>query len=165
MDILSHGLWGGAVFGRKSRKSFWIAFAAGILPDILVFGPHFVQSIFRGFDFGPPDANIIPSNIYNGYELTHSLVIFIVVFGLVWFFRHRPMWELGAWGLHILMDIPTHSTSFFPTPFLWPIADVRIDGHPWSSPEIFIPNVILLVIIYTLWWRRKPKTDTTVSTA
>ncbi len=42
MDIVSHGLWGGAAFGRKNKKSFWVAFLFGVLPDLLAFGPFFI---------------------------------------------------------------------------------------------------------------------------
>lgn len=63
--------------------------------------------------------------------------------------------EMLAWPLHILVDIPTHSERFFPTPFLWPLSDFHVDGHPWSDPRIFIPNVILIAGLYTwyYWWR------------
>lgn len=42
----------------------------------------------------------------------------------------------------------THSTNFFPTRFLWPISEARVNGVPWSKPVIFFPNVALLVVLY-----------------
>lgn len=156
MDILSHGLWGGVAFGRKNKKSYWLSFLFGVLPDFFVFRPLFIQNIFlHGFEFGqPPDGITVPTYVYDRYEVTHSLVIFALVFCIVWLIRKRPLWELGAWGLHILVDIPTHSDRFFPTPFLWPLSDVHIDGHSWGTPEVFIPNVGALVFVYVLWWWR-----------
>jgi len=161
MDTLSHGLYGGVAFGRNSRRSYWIAFLAGVLPDILVFGPTFLRRIFGNrVIIEPPDPSTIPAYLYEGYNITHSLVVFTVVFGIIWFIRHRPMWELGGWGLHILIDIPTHATRFFPTPYLWPFPHPKVDGHSWFSPEIFIPNVLLLIILYAIWFwksRKKPR--------
>jgi len=64
------------------------------------------------------------------------------------------MW---AWGLHILMDIPTHSTDFFPTPFLWPFSGYRVDGISWGHPYIFFPNVVVLIVLYILFFLKKKK--------
>src|SRR3989344_3824981 len=109
MDILSHGLYGGVAFGRKNKKSFWTAFTFGVLPDLLAFGPFFV-SIFLGFrnwpgfnDTEPPNPELIPSYVSNIYNVTHSLVIFLAVFLIVWIILRRPFWEMSAWVLHILL--------------------------------------------------------------
>lgn len=151
MDTFSHGLYGSVFFGRMSRKSFWLAFLFGVAPDVLVFGPRFVQAFFGrvpGFRAGePPPIESIPDYIFTGYNITHSLVVFAVVFGILWLIRRKPCYELLAWPLHILLDIPTHSSEFFPTPFLWPFAAFRVDGVPWSHPYIFIPNVIIVSVL------------------
>lgn len=165
MDIISHGLWGSLAFGREYRKSFWLAFFFGIAPDILSFGIYMAAS-FLGLATHPdwssgrhPDPSQIPLYVHSLYNLTHSFVVFLTVFGLVWLFRKKPLYVLSAWGLHILMDIPTHSYIFFPTPFLWPLSDFRISGISWSDPIIFIPNAVLLAALY-LWFfviRRHPR--------
>lgn len=154
MDIVSHGLWGGAAFGRKNKKNFWTAFLFGILPDFLAFGPFFT-GIFLGFykwpGFGPeppPDPSLVPSYIGQVYNITHSLIVFAVVFFLVWLIFKKPVYEMLAWGLHILFDIPTHSYQFFPTPFLWPISNFEVNGQSWATPYIFFPNALLLIIFY-----------------
>lgn len=162
MDILSHGLWGGAAFGRKAKKSFWLAFFIGIAPDLFSFGIFSAMNILglaSGPDWsnGPPSPGAIPEYVHTLYNWTHSLVIFAIVFGIVWLLRKKPLYELLAWPLHILMDLPTHSTRFFPTPFLWPFADYRFDGIPWSHPWIFFPNWILLVLVYGYLWYKKKK--------
>lgn len=157
MDILSHGLYGGVAFGRKNRASFWWSFFFGVMPDLFSFGLFTVGTwigLFEHPDWSSgqhPDPNQIPQFVHALYDVTHSLVIFALVFALVWLILRRPLWIMAGWGLHILVDIPTHSSEFFPTPFLWPVSDFHIDGHPWSSPEIFIPNVILLITLY-LWF-------------
>lgn len=162
MDIVSHGLWGGAAFGRKSKRSFWLAFLFGISPDLFSFGIFTIMTLLgfvSGPDWsnGPPDARLIPTYVYSLYNATHSLVIFAVVFGMVWLLLKRPVYEMLAWPLHILMDIPTHSTKFFATPFLWPLTDYKVNGIPWSHPWIFFPDWILLVLIYSYFYFQKRK--------
>lgn len=160
MDIISHGLWGGLTFGRKSKQNFLLAFLIGIFPDIAAFGPFFIQQIFTrslrtrpDYASGHPDLSLIPQYVSQIYNYSHSLIIFVIVFLLVWAIRRKPMMELGAWGLHILFDIPVHTTSFFPTPFLWPLSNFHVNGLPWGNPWIFFPNWIALIILYFVWWR------------
>jgi hypothetical protein len=49
------------------------------------------------------------------------------------------------------------NTDFFPTPFLYPIADVEVNGRSWGSPEIFIPNVVALIVIYIYYFLIRPR--------
>lgn len=162
MDIISHGLWGGVATGRRSRKSYWLAFLFGIAPDLFSFGlftPLAVLGFVHGIDWqnGPPPESSIPNFVHVLYNITHSFVIFALVFLIVWMIFKKPIYEMLAWGLHIAMDIFSHSSAFFPTPFLWPISDFHVNGIPWSHPIIFIPDLILLAVLY-LWWyfsRRK----------
>jgi CRISPR-associated DxTHG motif protein len=77
------------------------------------------------------------------------------VFTLLWVIFRKPIWESLAWGLHILLDIFTHSFRFFPTPFLWPISDFKVNGWHWGRPEIVIPNIFLLVLLYAWFLYRR----------
>lgn len=154
MDTLSHGLWGGISVGRKNRKSFILAFLFGTLPDLLSFGLYFIAVFLKinpspDWRMEPPQDNFIPRYVHTLYEITHSIIIFSIIFALLWLIFRRPIYEFLAWGFHILLDIPTHSYEFFPTPFLWPISDFRVDGIPWSHSLIFIPNIVLLTILTT----------------
>jgi len=164
MDVISHALWGGVIAGRKNKKNFWWAFVIGFLPDALSFGiftAMIVLGLASGPDWqvGPPPVGSIPQYVYHLYGFTHSLFIFAVIFGLVWLIRKKPFIPLFAWLTHILIDIPTHSLDFFPTPIFWPfLNNVRFSGISWSQPIIFIPDVILLIIAYLLFFifkRRK----------
>ena len=153
MDIVSHGLWGAIGFGRRTRQSFWLAFMVGIAPDLFSFGILTMAAMLGlatqpDFTHGTPPESSIPEYVHDLYNVTHSLVVFLIVFLLVWLVVKQPIWELSAWGLHVLMDIPSHSFAFFPTPFLWPISDWKFNGWQWMSPYIFIPNVALLVLVY-----------------
>ena len=156
MDIFSHALYGGAAFGRKSIKKYFLAFLVGMSPDIFSFGILWLSvhlGISPSIDWSKdhPDMSQVPFYVHNLYDLTHSLIIFLAVFSLVWLWRRKPLWILGAWGLHILVDIPTHSFQFFPTPFLWPFSDFEVNGIEWGRPIIFIPNLVLLGIIYAIF--------------
>lgn len=165
MDIISHGFWGGIAFGRKNRRSFWLSFLFGVLPDLLSFG-LFTPLSFLGFvhgvdwSHGLPPPSVIPQVIYTLYNWTHSFIVFLLLFLVVAVILRRPLWELSAWGLHIFMDIFTHSYAFFPTPFLWPLSSFKVNSIPWISPEILVPDVILLAVLYGwffIYRRRKAR--------
>lgn len=160
MDIVSHGLWGAIAFGRKSRSSFWLAFVIGLAPDLLSFG-IFLTAAMLGYseapDFsnGTPPESSIPSYVHHLYDATHSFVVFLVVFLSAWFYLKRPLWELWAWGLHVLLDVPTHSYAFFPTPVLWPLFAWKFNGWQWTTPHILIPDFVLLSALYA-WYLLQP---------
>jgi len=161
MDIVSHGLWGGIAFGRRNKKAFAQSFFFGISPDLFSFGILTIAS-FLGigpprpdFSDGLPSPSAIPEYVHSLYDFTHSLIVFGIVFGLVWLFRKKPFLPLAAWGLHILVDIPTHSFDFFPTPFLWPVSEFRVDGISWGTPIIWYTNLALLAILYAIVIIRK----------
>jgi hypothetical protein len=159
MDILSHGLWGAIAFGRKSRPSFWVAFVIGLAPDLLSFGILYIAVALGmaqrpDFSHGTPPESSIPPYVHHLYNATHSLVIFLIVCLLVWGIHKRPVWELGAWGLHVLVDVPTHSHTFFPTPVFWPLFGWKFDGWQWMNPAILIPNYVLLALCYAWFLSR-----------
>ena len=153
MDIISHGLWGSLVFGRKNKLTFLIAFLIGIAPDLFSFGFYTLLTwlgIEQRLDWasGVPPMSLIPAYIHLLYNITHSLIIFIIIFALVWLIARKPVWIMLAWLLHIIIDIFSHSLEFFPTPFLWPLSDYVFNGIMWGNPYIFFPNWILLLILF-----------------
>ncbi len=154
MDIASHGFWGALAFGRRARKSFWLSFIFGALPDFIPFAPVVIEALIgnQRIFIGHGAITVLPNYVHGAYNVTHSLVVFIAAFVLVWLVRKKPFFEMSAWGLHILFDIPFHTKEFFPTPFLWPLSDFSVDGIPWSSPGVFIPNIILLILLYVRFW-------------
>jgi hypothetical protein len=50
--------------------------------------------------------------------------------------------------LHICIDIFSHSSAFFPTPFLFPVSNFYVNGHPWSHPTFMVINYGLLILLY-----------------
>jgi membrane-bound metal-dependent hydrolase YbcI (DUF457 family) len=159
MDIVSHGLWGAVAFGRRNRSSFWLAFVIGLAPDLLSFGVLWTAVVLGlaekpDFSHGTPPESSIPHYVHYLYNVTHSFIVFFVAFLLMWFLLKRPLWELGAWGLHVLVDVPTHSYAFFPTPILWPLLNWKFNGWQWTTPTILVPNFVLLSLVYA-WYLSK----------
>ena len=44
------------------------------------------------------------------------------------------------WYSNILLDIPTHTLQFFPTPVFYPLSDFGVDGTRWSDPSSSCPT-------------------------
>ncbi len=87
------------------------------------------------------------------YQISHSLFVFSAVFGIVWLIRRRPVLEMLGWPLHILIDIPSHTLRFFPTPFLWPVSSYHFDGISWGNRWFMLVNYSAIAAVYlALWW-------------
>ncbi len=169
MDIFAHTLWANAAAkeaneaAAKKGKKFhispgWAAFW-GVFPDFFAFGlPMLISApvLFReGFHFGPHSHSDLAANLY---QYSHSLVIWAAVFLIVWAIYRRPRWELLGWALHILIDIPSHGASFYPTPFLFPISDYRfLHGVSWANPIYMMINYSALSAVYLYYLLRKKK--------
>lgn len=154
MDVIAHGLWGGAAFFAQGRKQFLAGILIGMAPDLLSFGvfhvthPGWLTLRLAGQISGPPALTLLPPYVFHAYNITHSLIVWAVAFFLLWQLTKKPPWLLGAWLLHILCDIPTHSTSYFPTPFLWPLPTPFVNGVPWSMPWFMAANYATMLIVY-----------------
>ncbi|MEK7097328.1 MAG: hypothetical protein AAB906_00600 [Patescibacteria group bacterium] len=183
MDIFSHGLWAGIVAKAANESSdsankikkpvrVWRMVFWGVFPDLFAFSLPFVwmfwNIIFGGLkfsDFPRPEAvepaarDTLPvfqlaSYLYN---ISHSLIIFIAVFAVVWLIWRRPIWEMSGWLLHVLIDIPTHSYRFYPTPFLWPLSEWKFNGFSWGTPWFIILNYSAIILVYWILRRKKNK--------
>lgn len=164
MDIFSHALWsniGTQYVNLKFKRKlgniqvvFW-----GIFPDIFSFTIPFVwllkNLILTNFNiyslnldvFEPPSRIMISILTNLLYSLSHSLVIFSTVFVIIRIIKKRWYLEQLGWLLHIVLDIPTHSYKFYPTPFLWPLSDFRFDGISWAQPWFIILNYSFIILI------------------
>jgi membrane-bound metal-dependent hydrolase YbcI (DUF457 family) len=154
MDVVAHGIWGGALFYARGRRKFLAGMLLGMAPDLLSFGvfhvthPGWLTQRLVGNISGPPALTLLPPYVFHAYNVTHSLIVWAVVFFLLWQLMKKPPWLLGAWLLHILCDIPTHAASYFPTPFLWPFPTPFVDGVPWSTPWFMAANYTAMFIVY-----------------
>ena len=174
MDIFAHGLWAGAAYralnkkrAERNQKKFSVGWAVfwGVFPDLFAFGLPFAiifWNIFMGnlqmSDFPKPNNTEPPtatslmvlnlaSNLYN---ISHSMIIFALVFAAVLFILKRGPWELCGWALHILIDLPTHTYKFFPTPIFWPISGWKFNGISWGEPWFMAINYISIIAVYIL---------------
>ena len=173
MDIISHALWSGALFKsvniklKKRKFNFWLAAFWGIFPDMFAFViPYLILSVIvlskNGLDFftsGLFNQTIESySFISTLYNISHSIIIFAIIFLLIWLIFRKPMWVLFGWLLHILIDIPTHLIGHFATPMFWPISNFKINGIIyWREPLFMIIDILALVIVYWIILRKEKK--------
>lgn len=176
MDVFSHGLWGFAISypqakkNKQPKRALW-GLVLGMLPDVIPFLPvqlYFLlsRSSFSPSLFFPEPQHWVFSWAIESYNYTHSLVLFVVVLSIVTVirrYRNLPLiwWPLMAWGLHILMDIPTHP-DFFSTPFLFPLSSFTLAGRgvSWANPWVFGLNWAAIALTY-VWIRRDLKNNIT----
>ncbi len=152
MDTISHSVWAILAFGRKNKRLFIYAALFGALPDIIPFGYSFLARFSEYSQAGPPTIDAIPSYIFTLYNVTHSLVIAGVICGFCYFKWGKKALPLLGWPLHVLFDIPSHSISFFPTPYLWPFQTPFFDGIPWVTPWVFYLNWGTLIVLLIAWY-------------
>lgn len=173
MDIISHGLWSGILFKsiklKKKKFNFWCAAFWGMFPDIFAFIIPFIIWIFAlivGSESLPSSLKfdtITSAFPYSNlvvilYNISHSLIILLIVFLLAWLIFRKPIWIMLGWLLHILIDIPTHLLKHFPTPMLWPISNFKINGLIyWREPLFMVLDIALLIIVYWTVFVRKKK--------
>lgn len=180
MDILSHGLWTGAVakiannkvFGKRKRQlKLWEAIIWGVFPDVLAFIIPFVWIVFSlisdhmnlidvvSIKPAEPTSSGALSVFFLSsilYHFGHSLIIFLAVFTISSLLFRRPIWEMAGWLFHILLDIPTHGNSY-PAPFLWPMVNVGFNGVPWKTPWLLLLNYVAIILTYFYLHKRKLK--------
>jgi len=158
MDVFAHGLWSYAIL--KKSKAPGLVIVTGMLPDLIPFIAYFIDQIgIRGIKvkFGPPPLETIPNYVFTAYNLSHSLVIVTLVFGLVFILTREIPLFLWAWPIHIAMDILTHTKAYFPTKFLYPLSKFHINGINWEARWFMVINYGSLLLIYfvILYWKFK----------
>ena len=138
----------------------------------MVYNGSMGQRLASRFQFNPsPNCNMIPDMennvlpcipqyVYQLYNFSHSLIIFGAIFVLVWLILRRPWLPLLGWGLHIVIDIFSHNNMFFPTPFLFPISDFRVNATSWANPVFMAANYSILVLVYLIMYIRKENPST-----
>jgi len=180
MDIFSHGLWAAAAAKgvnksqNKRRVNVWATAMWGIFPDLFAFVIPFAWMIvafisgdISGGDFHVrpageeltnPNMVVVSQFSHALYNMSHSLFIFAIVFLGVWLYFRQARLELLGWLLHIVIDIPTHTAAFFPTPIFWPFFDWKfLYGFSWGQPWFLILNYSLLACLYLYFWKGKKK--------
>jgi len=162
MEIVAHGLWaaaGAITAGRATTQRIRTKWAVwwGAFPDVVGFGPAIIAGLvlwlMRGPEVVSPDAPHIQLAL-RLYGAAHSLIVFTLAFAAASMVARRVVWEMLGWLLHILIDIPTHSYSYYATRFLWPVSQVRVDGIPWWTPWFWAATYAVLAVVYVAIWRK-----------
>ena len=162
MDIFAHALWtaaGAVPLRRRVRRPIHLGWAVfwGVFPDVFSFA---IPAVVRIWWYATGVTSSLRPDAKSGqhfqfvwqlYYGSHSLVVFAAVFGIVWVVARRPVLELLGWGLHILIDIPTH-TGIFALHFLWPFSSYGISGVRWESGWFMAANYGALVVVYLWMW-------------
>lgn len=148
MDIFAHVLWTLIFFYKYKYLRY--ALIIGILPDLLSWTIYAIYSLIKWAGFGKPILSSIPSWVFTLYGITHSIFVFSLIFLLVWLFIGKIPIILLPWLIHIIMDIPSHSREFLPTPFLWPFSNWYFPGISWGNPWFMLINYILISIFLSI---------------
>lgn len=166
MDIVAHTLWAGAgvaLWQRRAavprRTAAWtIGLAA--LPDVLQMIPVLAWWGFTGGAFDavkafaiavPGRAPDLPASVtqlaYTLHCLSHSAIVATLATWLVWRLRGALWLPLLGWWSHILIDVFTHSSDYFPSPVLFPLTMRGFDGIAWNTPWFMGLNYLALTAI------------------
>ena len=103
MDVIAHGLWGGAPFYAQGRNKFLSGVLLGMAPDLLSFGvfhvthPGWFRQRLTGSISGPPALTLLPPYVFHAYNVTHSLIVWTAAFFLLWQLTKNPPWLLFVW--------------------------------------------------------------------
>jgi hypothetical protein len=166
MDIVAHGLWTTAaakIARDKTRVPLRLGWAAfwGVFPDVFSFTVPAIVRIW--WYLSGTTHSLFPEAhgpqhfqfVWQLYYCSHSLLVFAAVFALVWLVRGRPVLEMLGWGLHILIDIPTHQ-GIFAVHFLWPLSSYGFNGIRWEQRWFLTANyTALLGVLAWIWLRDK----------
>lgn len=175
MDIVSHALWGAAAGEHLRRKGLIdargvaVTAALAAAADLVSFVPAFAWSLGEpqplaamwAYIAATPGHEPIPAALntlsHNLHCVTHSLVIAAAVTLVAW--RARPRWLplLAGWWLHIVMDIPTHSSDYYAVPVFYPLSDWAVNGVAWTTPWVMALNCAALAVVFIALFVSRPR--------
>jgi LexA-binding, inner membrane-associated putative hydrolase len=174
MDIVAHGLWAGigvAAAARRwpvTRRTGAATVALAMAPDLAQLLPLIVVALTTHGGWAtlaayaaalpgtepalPPLVALLTHHLHC---ILHSAVIAAVVTLACWVFM-RSLWlPLLGWWSHIVIDIFTHSKSFYPAPIFYPFTQWGFDGLAWNTPWFLLLNHAAIALAITcLLWRR-----------
>lgn len=182
MEILAHTLWTAAAAKtandralKKNKKIkfnlFWTSFW-GIFPDLFAFAIPFIIFLWnilfnsQVFESVAISRKIVDASGLSQvlYQYSHSIIIWAFVFGLVWLFSRKLPLSLLGWVFHIILDIPSHSITYYATPFLFPLSNYRFPyGISWSNKWFMIGNYTALLIVWGIILFKKHKKNKLVN--
>ncbi len=155
MDYLAHALWTRAVY-NGSPKPWWGAFW-GVFPDTICWVPFLLVRLVSADTARPEVGGSLPEWVSFMYGLSHSVVVFAAVVAIVYLVYRRIPIYIWGWLIHIAIDVPTHAADRWPTPFLWPAADVHFPGISWGTGWFMVANYTLIAMVYLYMYLRSKK--------
>jgi hypothetical protein len=144
VDVFSHLFW--TMLAFHGERPFWLWALLGTLPDILTWGPWTVPLIARR-RWNEFDLNRVPGWVMGLYGATHNLFTPLALWGAAFAATGQVVTAPLAWLLHVLMDAPTHSRHFLPTPILWPVSDWRFPGVRWGQRWFMAGNIAAMAAL------------------
>jgi hypothetical protein len=179
VDILAHALWAGigVTLARRrwkvTRRTAVITVGLAVLPDVMHLLPIIAWWLFGDGTFAaikayaiaaPGEEPMLPPlvNLWSHHLhcIMHSAIVAGAVTAMSWVIT-RSLWiPLLGWWSHIVIDVFTHSASFYPVPVLYPITERGFDGLAWNTPWFMVLNYLTLAII-VLWllWTDKHRRE------
>ena len=126
----------------------------GVFPDVFSFAIPAVVRIW--WYLTGTTSSLLPDPkvpqhfqfVWTLYYASHSLVVFGVGFAIAWLLFRRPIAEMLARALHILIDIPTHQ-GIFALHFLWPLSSYGFSGLRWENHWFMAANYTALLLLYS----------------
>ena len=156
MDYFAHGFWSYIIFNRIKRPLLAVAF--GLLPDTISWVPYGIYTSIISGRTGRPVLSEIPNWTFLLYNISHSLIITSFVILIVFIILKRIPIYIWAWPIAIVMDVLTHTKSFLPTPFLWPVSNWRFPGITWASWQFTIVNYTLIITFLAIIFMKRRNT-------
>jgi len=155
MDYFAHGFWSYILFHKIKKPVYAVLF--GLIPDTFSWAIYLLFNLVTGqIRRGPPELDKIPEWAFTLYGITHSLIVWGVVLLAIYLIMKRIPLFVYAAPIHVLIDIPTHSPLYLPTPFLWPVSDWKFPGISWGTPWFMVLNYTL-IIGFMLYIAKKKK--------
>jgi len=153
--MISHILLNNLVYQEMPMSQRWLAIAFGVLPDILAFiGVSKMSFLKKILFFKRMPKDYFPKFVFVIYNITHSFIIWGVVFAALYLLA--PTWIMIAWtgwGLHIFVDIFTHSSkATLATRIFWPISKFYFDGIVWSNKWFLLVSYAIMALLYWIFY-------------
>ena len=174
---MAHGLWAGAASEalrrRSGRPRAVVAWAVllGLLPDLLQLVPVLAWSVTQPEPLHtllayaiattarelamPPLVNAASHHLHCAM---HSVIVAGAVTAVIAWKWRAALLPLTGWWLHIALDIPSHSQSYYAVPFLYPITYWGFDGIAWTTPWMIVLNYAAIAVAYMALWLGRGRT-------
>lgn len=174
MDILAHALW--ATAGVVAAHRRWpiaprtavATVALAVTPDLGHMLPMLGWSIAGDGSFAnlwryaialPGQEPAVPPVVAMMSHHFHCILHSAIVAGLVTlllFFALRRLWlPLLGWWSHIVIDIFSHSSDFYPAPVFYPFTQRGFDGIAWNTPWFMALNYTALAVVGLWLWNKR----------